>query len=111
MQTGIVYYREEFAGVLARFKSGSYEFRYAKKYRENPKMPSISGTLNKREAIHTSPSLFSFFYGLLAEGVQKSHQCRMLRIDERDHFGRLLATSPFGGIGAVRVVPRDGVKR
>lgn len=111
MRSGIVYYRDEFAGVLARFNSGTYEFRYAKKYRENPRMPSISGTLSKREPVHTSPFLFSFFYGLLAEGEQKSHQCRMLRIDERDHFGLLLATSPFGGIGAVRVVPRERAKR
>lgn len=111
MRSGIVYYREEIAGILARFNSGTYEFRYAKKYRENPEMPSISGTLNKREAVHTAPFLFPFFYGLLSEGVQKRHQCRMLRIDERDHFGRLLATSPYGAIGAVRVVPRDRLKR
>ena len=50
-----------------------------------------------------SKVLFPFFFGLLAEGAQKDRQCRELRIDENDHFTRLLETSAYGAIGAVYV--------
>jgi len=110
MRSGVVYYRDQVAGVIARFRSGAYEFRYLKAYRERLDTPSLAASLSKEKAIHTSRHLFAFFYGLLSEGVQKESQCRMLRIDEADHFGRLLQTCQNGCIGAVRVGPRPSKK-
>lgn len=109
MKSAAVYCKGEEAGVLARFDSGEFEFRYLPKYRKNPAMPSIAATLPKREAVHRDRHLFAFFYGLLAEGVVKEHQCRMLKIDENDHFTRLTETCALGGaIGAVTVKARRG---
>jgi len=106
MKSGIVYYRDQIAGVIARFRSGSFEFRYLKGYRNDSAMPSIAATLPKKSAVYSSPYLFPFFFGLLSEGAQKASQCRMLRVDENDHFSRLLQACQNGCIGAVRVVPR-----
>lgn len=106
MKCGVVYFKETRAGVLAKFKDGSYEFRYLKEYVTRRGACSISATISKNKYAHYSEHMFPFFHGLLAEGVQKEHQCRMLKIDERDHFSRLLATSRHGAIGAVYVEAR-----
>lgn len=65
-----------------------------------------AGILAKSRAVHRSNVLFPFFYGLLAEGVQKRLQCRGLKIDENDHFTRLAETCRQGVIGAAYVEPR-----
>ena len=80
-------------------------FRYTRQYRESLR-PSVAFSLPKRRAVHRSDVLFPFFYGLLAEGVQKRLQCRTMRIDENDHFTRLSETCREGVIGAVYVLPR-----
>lgn len=107
--TVYVYGRE--AGVLSKFKDGTYEFRYTDRYRNAVNCPSVAFTLSKRNAVYRSNVLFPFFYGLLAEGEQKRDQCRMLRIDERDHFTRLGETCREGVIGAVYVMPRKNFAR
>ena len=43
------------------------------------------------------------FFGLLAEGDDKALQCRVLKIDEDDHFTRLLRTCAAETIGGVTV--------
>lgn len=106
MKCGVVYFKDVKAGVLAKFKNGSYEFRYLKEYVVRHDACSISATISKGVCAHYSRYLFPFFHGLIAEGVQKEHQCRMLKIDERDYFSRLLATSKHGAIGAVYVEAR-----
>ena len=106
MKSVVVYYRSEEAGILAKFHDGSYEFRYIRKYLRDATTPSVSLTLPKSRAVHRSPVLFPFFFGLLAEGAQKRLQCRELRIDENDHFTRLAETCREGVIGAVHVLPR-----
>ena len=103
MRKGIVYYRDRVAGVLVEEENG-YVFEYAKEYLVDDSMPSISLTLPKRAEPYRSEHLFAFFCGLLAEGVQKDIQCRYLKLDEDDDFGRLLATSRNDCIGAVYVV-------
>ena len=103
MRTGTVYYRDRVAGRIVENPDG-YEFIYATDYLKDASMPSVSLTLPKRSEAYRSPHLFAFFYGLLAEGVQKEIQCRYLKIDEEDDFGRLLATSRNDCIGAVHVV-------
>ena len=106
MRSAVVYFRETAAGLLSKFRDGTYEFRYTKDYCANAAMPSIAFRLPKSRRVHRSRSLFPFFYGLLAEGVQKRLQCRSLRIDEKDHFTRLCETCRSGVIGAVWVKPR-----
>ena len=105
MKSVTVYVKGVAAGVLARFRHGGYEFRYTRQYRESAR-PSVAFSLSKRKAVHRSDVLFPFFYGLLAEGVQKRLQCRTMRIDENDHFTRLSETCREGVIGAVYVLPR-----
>lgn len=105
MNEGVVFYRDRVAGLLVQDAEG-YTFTYDPVYFADASLPAISATLPKTERIHRSRHLFSFFYGLLAEGAQKERQCRALRIDERDHFTRLLETSACGAIGAVYVKPR-----
>jgi serine/threonine-protein kinase HipA len=41
----------------------------------------------------------------LSEGVNKNIQCRLLKIDENDHFGRLLLTAQDDNIGSITVKP------
>jgi HipA-like protein len=45
--------------------------------------------------------MFPFFSGLLAEGLNKQIQCRMLKIDEQDDFTRLIKTATTETIGAI----------
>lgn len=106
MRSLVVYVKNREAGILAKFRDGSYEFRYTDRYRRDASAASVAFSLPKSRAVHRSKVLFPFFYGLLAEGVQKRMQCRFLRIDENDHFTRLAETCRTGVIGAVWVKPR-----
>ena len=106
MRSLAVYMRDVEAGILSKFRDGSYEFRYTRRYRNDATQPSIAIQLPKSHAVFRSRILFPFFYGLLAEGVQKRMQCRSFRIDENDHFTRLGETCRSGVIGAVWVKPR-----
>ena len=63
---------------------------------------AISLTLPTRREPYAAPTLFPFFYGLLAEGSTRELQHRVLRIDEDDVFGLLLATGE-DTIGSVSV--------
>jgi serine/threonine-protein kinase HipA len=98
-----VYCRGEFAGTLTKDPGGGYRFEYASEYWKNPRAPSISLTLPKRESPFESLTLFAFFIGLLAEGDDSQHQCRQLRIDENDYFTRLIRTCGAETIGGVTV--------
>jgi serine/threonine-protein kinase HipA len=92
------------AGILEELPSG-YRFTYDPDYLADAAAPPVSLTLPKRAAPHESPHLFAFFSGLLAEGFLKSLQCRILKIDEQDDFGRLVATAGGDVIGSVTVEP------
>lgn len=99
---GKVYCRGTLAGVLEELPQG-YRFTYDSAYLADPAQPAISLTLPKEKKCFESSDLFPFFYGLLAEGVQKEIQCALLKIDEADDFGRLLQTAGQDTIGAVTV--------
>ena len=99
------------AGVLSKFRDGTYEFRYVPNYRLDTSTGSVAFSIPKTRSVHRSKILFPFFYGLLAEGAQKRLQCRELKIDEADHFTRLAETCRQGVIGAVSVVPRKSYMR
>ena len=99
---GLVYYNNILAGEIIR--SGSeYIFKYFREYLNNDELPSLSVSLPKSEEEYRSEHLFPFFYGLLAEGELKYFQCRKLKIDENDHFTRLIKTAGLNTIGAVTV--------
>lgn len=103
MAKGGVYLNSRLAGMLEKTGEGEYIFRYDDAYLKDQQAPSISLTLPKTAPVHVAEELFPFFQGLLAEGVNKEIQCRLLRIDEKDDFTRLLRTAGEDTIGAVTV--------
>lgn len=97
-----VYYNGKLVGLLSK-ESSKYYFQYTDEYLKNENNPGISLTLPKRKEPFISEYLFPFFYGLLAEGDNKKLQCRILKIDENDHFTRLLKTAGKNTIGGITV--------
>jgi len=104
---GVVYCNEVQAGILEKNISGEYVFTYDDNYFENSAYPPISLTLPKTKVVYKSAVLFPFFFGLLSEGVNKEIQCRLLKIDENDDFGRLLLTTGEDTIGAITIKKLD----
>jgi HipA-like protein len=98
-----IYNNGVLAGLLEKKRPDEYYFAYNSTYYANPSLPPISLTLPKTRQSYQSPTLFSFFAGLLAEGVNKDIQCRLLKIDEQDDFTRLLRTADEDTIGAITV--------
>lgn len=105
---GAVYCNGVQAGIIEKNISGGYSFTYDNSYLENTDNPPISLTLPKTSVPYKSDVLFPFFYGLLSEGVNKEIQCRLLRIDENDDFGRLLLTAGEDTIGAITIKKMEG---
>jgi HipA-like protein len=98
-----VYNNGMLAGYLEKRGPNEYRFTYTESYLADSSHPSISLTLPKKKMEHQSRVLFPFFAGLLAEGINKDIQCRLLKIDEADDFTRLLKTAGEDTIGAVTV--------
>src|SRR5262249_1274938 len=108
MRRANVYCRGVLAGTLCKDEAGRYLFQYVPDYLSSPRSPAISLSFPKQEAPFTSPVLFPFFFGLLAEGEDRALQCRVLKVDENDHFTRLLKTceaETIGGVTVKEVVP------
>ena len=103
MRIAEVYRNGELAGMLTEHSSSSYEFAYNDIWFADENKPAISLTLPKTQKTYHSNCLFPFFFNMLSEGVNKRLQCRQLRIDERDHFGLLLATATHDTIGPITV--------
>ena len=99
---GKVYCQGRLAGRIEERPEG-YRFTYDTAYLASSDASSVSLTLPLRSEPYESPVLFPFFYGLLAEGILKDTQCRTLKLDENDHFDRLLKTAGFDTIGDVTV--------
>jgi serine/threonine-protein kinase HipA len=104
MQKAAVYHNDVLAGVLEKCAPDDYRFTYTSDYIASP-LSSISLTLPKSRQEYHSRVLFSFFSGLLAEGINKDIQCRVLKIDEEDDFTRLLETAAADTIGAITIRP------
>ncbi|MBE2205564.1 MAG: HipA N-terminal domain-containing protein [Chthoniobacterales bacterium] len=100
---GLVFCKGIFAGELEETEQRDFIFTYDPAYLANPSARSVSLTLPLRAKPYTANRLFSFFSGLLAEGVLKELQCQDLKIDESDAFGRLLKTAGSETIGDVTV--------
>ncbi len=104
LRSGRVYCRTHYAGRLEERLDG-FVFEYDAAYLAEKKLSAVSLTLPKRRKPYHSPVLFSFFAGLLTEGGNARMQCRQLRLDENDLFGRLLRCAGEDTIGAVTVRP------
>ena len=100
-----VFHNGILAGILEKQLNGTYSFEYDEVYLQNDQNPSISLTMPRSIKKYESEKLFAFFFGLLSEGVNKNIQCRLLKIDENDHFGRLLLTAQEDNIGAITLKP------
>jgi len=98
-----IYNKTVLAGYLEKTQEGEYLFQYEQTYLNNKETSAISLTLPKSKKIYRSKVLFSFFYGLLSEGVNKATQCRLLKIDEEDYFSLLVKTANNDTIGAITV--------
>lgn len=92
------------AGTLTEETRQRFVFCYDDNYL-TANLPSISLTLPKNQKEYSSEFLFPFFFNMLSEGVNRQLQSTLLRIDEEDHFGLLMATAQYDTIGAVTVKP------
>lgn len=104
---GLVYNNGILAGFIEKNENGNFSFQYEDAYFNDPRYPSVSLTLPKTQKEFRSETMFSFFYGLLSEGINKDIQCRLYKIDENDDFTRLLLASRSDTIGSVTVKPED----
>ena len=102
-QRAEIYNNGRLAGLLEKTGEGEYLFAYDKAYLNDPETSAISLTLPKMSHVYHAQKLFPFFYGLLSEGVNKQTQCRLLKIDEDDHFSLLLKTASTDTIGSITV--------
>ncbi len=105
MRKANVYCNGILAGELTETTDRKYLFRYEDDYFKDSAKPAVSLTLPKNEQEYYSDSLFPFFFNMLSEGSNRITQARLLRIDEKDHFGILLATAQNDTIGAITVKP------
>ena len=105
MRNANVYFNGILAGELIEISGKEYVFRYDDNYFSDKTKPAISLTLPKTQREYYSAYLFPFFFNMLSEGSNRIAQSRLLRIDEKDHFGILLATAQQDVIGAITVKP------
>ena len=105
MRKASIYAKGIPAGVLEETPDKEYVFRYDDSYFADSSKPGISLTLPKTQQEYRSPYLFPFFFNMLSEGSNRIAQARLLRIDEKDHFGILLATAQNDVTGAITVKP------
>lgn len=107
MRRAEVYENHILAGTLEQTDKGEFVFRYDDLYFADASKRAISLTLPKEKQEYRSSVLFPFFFNMLSEGANKRIQCLEYKIDERDHFGLLLATANRDTIGAVTVKKID----
>ena len=108
MQAALIYYNDRLAGRLSKGE-GIYRFVYDKDYLVAAGSRPVSLTLPLREAPYESEILFPAFVNMLSEGANKAMQTRMLKIDENDYFGLLLATSGGDRIGPLTIKEDNAV--
>jgi HipA-like protein len=105
MRTAQVLYNGELAGILTEETLNNYRFRYDDSWFINDAKPPVSLTMPKNRQEYEGEFLFPFFFNMLSEGFNRQLQCRMLKIDENDFFGLLLASAQYDTIGAVTIKP------
>ena len=97
-----VYFKGDPSGYLWETNEG-YIFQYDREFLKK-KIP-ISISLPPREEPYQSTELFPFFKGLLPEGWYLEIVSATQKVDPKDFFGVLLATTGGDTIGAVTVRP------
>lgn len=102
MRKANVFYNGRLAGVLSKL-GRTYRFVYDKDYLATTGSRPVSLTLPLREAPYESDVLFPAFVNHLSEGANKAIQTRLLKIDEKDYFGLLLATGEGDRIGPLTI--------
>jgi HipA-like protein len=105
MRSAAVYRNGQLAGILTQHDPESYTFRYDDGWFANDNLPAVSLTLPKTRQSYHSDHLFPFFFNMLPEGANKELQCRLLKIDESDHFGLLVAAATQDTVGAITIRP------
>ena len=105
MRKAEVYRNGKLAGTLTEKTRQRFVFSYDDNYFNDTNQPAISLTLPKNQKEYISDFLFPFFFNMLSEGVNRKLQSTLLRIDEEDNFGLLMATAQYDTIGAVTVKP------
>ena len=102
MRAAEVLYNGRLAGILSK-SAGRYRFVYDKNYLAVSGSRPVSLTLPLQEAAYESDVLFPVFVNMLSEGNNKAMQGRLLKIDENDYFGLLLATAGNDNIGPLTI--------
>jgi len=105
MRAAEVFYNGELAGVLTEVSRNEYRFRYEDSWFINDRKPPVSLTLPKNRQEYINENLFPFFFNMLSEGFNRKLQSKMLKIDEKDYFGLLMATARYDTIGAITIKP------
>ncbi|HEV2479431.1 MAG TPA: HipA N-terminal domain-containing protein [Puia sp.] len=106
MRAARVYYNGLLAGVLSN-AGGLYRWAYDRNYLVAAGSRPVSLTLPLREAPYESDVLFPAFVNMLSEGSNKAVQNRMLKVDEKDYFGLLLALSGGDRVGPLTIKEAD----
>jgi HipA-like protein len=104
MRQARIFYKKSEAGVLIQNDDGSFTFIYNDLWFADKNKPSISLTLPKTKKEYHSNSLFSFFFNILPEGVNKQAICKKYKIDAEDYFSLLVNIAKNDTIGAVKVL-------
>lgn len=107
MRKAEVYRNGILAGLLIETDNGEFVFTYDPLYFNDETKPGISLTLPKKQLVYTCGHLFPFFFNMLSEGNNRVVQSKLLKIDENDFFGLLLATAQYDTIGAITVRPAN----
>lgn len=103
MRQAEIIFKGQNAGKLIQHDDGHFSYSYYDAWVNDSRKPSISLSLPKSNREYSSDNLFPFFFNMLPEGDNKQVACRLLKIDESDHFGLLLNTAGYDTIGAVTV--------
>ena len=103
MRTGLVFYKNQLAGMLSQRDNGGFVFQYDERWFNDSSKPSISLAFPKDKMKYQSSTLFPFFFNLIPEGVNKRLICSKKRIDLDDYFGILLEVAGGDTIGAVQI--------
>jgi serine/threonine-protein kinase HipA len=106
VRTAEIYYDNQLAGLLSE-DDGVYRFVYDKAYLAAAGSRPVSLTLPLREKPYAYNLLFPAFVNLMSEGANKAIQNRLLKIDENDYFGLLLATAGGDNIGPITIKEKN----
>jgi len=105
MRKAAVYRNGVLAGFLTENSPEDFVFSYEDQYFSDNTQTAIALTLPKTQKEYRSRFLFPLFFNMLSEGVNRQAQCLLLKIDENDDFGLLLATANNDTIGAITIKP------